>query len=124
MNILNHKKRVIWIEWTTMEFKCHQMNQQNFLILPLKELYHQSIIQKLSLLGHGPHGKQVVDHLLKVYGESGISVFCQQWRRVFVDAVHPRFLAPGWDVNHSGRREFGDFSVYNPSKLSFEATKS
>ncbi|CAM8995710.1 unnamed protein product [Rhodiola kirilowii] len=79
---------------------------------------------KLSLLGHGPHGKQVVDHLLKVYGESGISVFCQQWRRVFVDAVHPRFLAPGWDVNHSGRREFGDFSVYNPSKLSFEATKS
>uniref|UniRef100_A0A7N0TFL9 HRDC domain-containing protein n=1 Tax=Kalanchoe fedtschenkoi TaxID=63787 RepID=A0A7N0TFL9_KALFE len=79
---------------------------------------------KLSLLGHGPHGKQVVDHLLKEYGESGISVFCQQWRRVFVEAVHPRFLAPGWDVKHSGRRDFGEFSVYNPSKRSAEATNS
>lgn len=55
---------------------------------------------KLSLLGHGPHGKQVVDHLLKEYGEDGIRQFCQKWRQVFVEAIHPRFLPAGWDVMH------------------------
>ncbi|XP_054794895.1 protein RRP6-like 3 isoform X1 [Prosopis cineraria] len=69
---------------------------------------------KLSLLGHGPHGKQVVEHLLKEYGEDGIRQFCQRWRQVFVEAVKPRFLPAGWDINHSGRRDFGEFSVYNP----------
>ncbi|XP_052178209.1 protein RRP6-like 3 isoform X2 [Diospyros lotus] len=71
---------------------------------------------KLSLLGHGPHGKQVVDHLLNEFGENGIRQFCQKWRQVFVEAIHPRFLPSGWDVNHSGRRDFGEFSVYNPAK--------
>ncbi|XP_059451789.1 protein RRP6-like 3 isoform X2 [Corylus avellana] len=71
---------------------------------------------KLSLLGHGPHGKQVVDHLQKEYGDDGIRQFCQRWRQVFVEAVHPRFLPAGWDVMHSGRRDFGEFSVYNPAK--------
>ncbi|EPS68035.1 hypothetical protein M569_06735, partial [Genlisea aurea] len=65
-----------------------------------------------SVLGHGPHGKQVVMHLLKEYGENGISEFCRKWRRVFVEALRPRFLPAGWDVMHRGRREFGDFSVY------------
>ncbi|KAK4714187.1 hypothetical protein R3W88_020094 [Solanum pinnatisectum] len=69
---------------------------------------------KLSLLGHGPHGKQVVNHLLKENGEEGIREFCQRWRQVFVEAVHPRFLPAGWDIMHSGRRDFGEFSVYNP----------
>lgn len=55
---------------------------------------------KLSLLGHGPHGKQVVDHLLREYGEEGIRQFCQRWRQVFVAATKPRFLPAGWDVNH------------------------
>ncbi|XP_027346451.1 protein RRP6-like 3 isoform X3 [Abrus precatorius] len=55
---------------------------------------------KLSLLGHGPHGKQVVEHIVKVYGEDGIREFCQRWRQVFVDAVNPRFLPAGWDVKH------------------------
>ncbi|KAM7495211.1 hypothetical protein LguiB_029820 [Lonicera macranthoides] len=71
---------------------------------------------KFSLLGHGPHGKQVVDHLLKEYGEDGIGQFCQRWRLVFVEAIHPRFLPGGWDVKHSGRRDFGEFSIYNPLK--------
>lgn len=70
---------------------------------------------KLSLLGHGPHGKQVVDFLMKVHGEDGVREFCQRWRQVFVEAIHPRFLPAGWDVTHSGRREFGEFSVYNPA---------
>ncbi|XWS34271.1 hypothetical protein CRYUN_Cryun21dG0026400 [Craigia yunnanensis] len=78
--------------------------------IPLK---HNS---KLSLLGHGPHGKQVVDHILNEYGEEGVRQFCQRWRQVFVEAVHPRFLPAGWDVMHSGIREFGEFSVYNPDK--------
>jgi cation-transporting P-type ATPase D len=55
---------------------------------------------KLSLLGHGPHGKQVVDHLQKEYSDDGIRQFCQRWRQVFVEAVHPRFLPAGWDVMH------------------------
>ncbi|XP_030539698.1 protein RRP6-like 3 isoform X1 [Rhodamnia argentea] len=80
---------------------------------------------KLSLLGHGPHGKQVVDHILKEYGEDGIGVFCQRWRQVFVEAINPRFLPAGWDIKHSGRRDFGEFSVYNPIKKALaEAAKS
>ncbi|KAG8642280.1 hypothetical protein MANES_12G066500v8 [Manihot esculenta] len=55
---------------------------------------------KLSLLGHGPHGKQVVEHILQEYGDDGIHQFCQRWRQVFVEAVHPRFLPAGWDVRH------------------------
>ncbi|KAH7862090.1 hypothetical protein Vadar_034668 [Vaccinium darrowii] len=82
-------------------------------------------ISKLSLLGHGPHGKQVVDHLLEEYGEDGIRHFCQKWRQVFVEAINPRFLPAGWDVMHSGRRDFGNFSVYNPAKrASAAAAKS
>ncbi|GAB2256784.1 hypothetical protein Droror1_Dr00022843 [Drosera rotundifolia] len=71
---------------------------------------------KLSLLGHGPHGKQVVEYLLDRYGEDGIRNFCQRWRQVFVDSVHPRYLPAGWDIMHSGRRDFGEYSVYNPAK--------
>ncbi|GJY88043.1 hypothetical protein Tco_0502671 [Tanacetum coccineum] len=70
---------------------------------------------KLSLLGHGPHGTQVVDYLLKEHGEDGIHEFYQRWRLVFVEAINPRFLPAGWDVAHSVRREFGDFSIYNPA---------
>lgn len=55
---------------------------------------------KLSLLGHGPHGRQVVDRILEEQGEVGIRDFCQRWRQVFVEAVHPRFLPGGWDVKH------------------------
>lgn len=55
---------------------------------------------KISLLGHGPHGKQVVEFILKEYGEEGISEFCQRWRQVFVEALHPRFLPAGWNVMH------------------------
>lgn len=56
--------------------------------------------KKLSLLGHGPHGKQVVEHLLNNYGEEGIREFCQRWRQVFVEAIHPRFLPSGWNIKH------------------------
>ncbi|KAM0943790.1 putative ribonuclease D [Dioscorea sansibarensis] len=70
----------------------------------------------VSLLGHGPHGKQVVEYLLNNHGEEGIRNFCQKWRQVFVEAINPRFLPAGWDITHSGRREFGDYSVYNPGK--------
>ncbi|KAL1216978.1 Protein RRP6-like 3 [Cardamine amara subsp. amara] len=71
---------------------------------------------KLSLLGHGPHGKQIVEYLLREHGEDGVRDFCQRWRKVFVDAVHPRHLPGGWNISHSGRRDFGEFSVYNPTK--------
>ncbi|KAL8238234.1 hypothetical protein R6Q59_019315 [Mikania micrantha] len=72
---------------------------------------------------HGPHGKQVVDYLLKNHGENGIQEFCQRWRQVFVESINPRFLPAGWDVAHSGRREFGEFSVYNPANRAFVAAE-
>ncbi|KAM3365736.1 hypothetical protein ACQJBY_015420 [Aegilops geniculata] len=71
--------------------------------------------KKISLLGHGHHGKQVVELLLANGGEEAIHQFCQRWRHVFVEAVHPRYLPSGWNIKHSGRRDFGDFSVYKPS---------
>ncbi|XP_031473178.1 protein RRP6-like 3 isoform X2 [Nymphaea colorata] len=56
--------------------------------------------RKLSLLGHGHHGRRVVEAIMSVEGEDGICEFCQRWRQVFVDAIHPRFLPAGWDVKH------------------------
>lgn len=56
---------------------------------------------KLSLLGHGPHGKQVVEYLLREHGEDGVRDFCQRWRQVFVDTVYPRHFPGGWNVSHS-----------------------
>lgn len=56
--------------------------------------------KKLSLLGHGPHGRQVVDYILKEQGENGVLQFCQRWRQVFIDCIHPRYLPSGWDVMH------------------------
>ncbi|XP_066390870.1 protein RRP6-like 3 isoform X2 [Miscanthus floridulus] len=72
--------------------------------------------KKISLLGHGHHGKQVVELLLSNGGEEAINQFCQRWRQIFVEAVHPRYLPSGWNINHSGRRDFGDFSVYKPPR--------
>lgn len=78
--------------------------------------------KKISLLGHGHHGKQVVELLLANGGEEAIHQFCQRWRQVFVEAVHPRYLPSGWNIKHSGRRDFGDFSVYKPSKKAQSVT--
>ncbi|XP_057792686.1 protein RRP6-like 3 isoform X2 [Salvia miltiorrhiza] len=76
-------------------------NLSNGVTSPLEDkdvsLKHDS---KMSLLGHGPHGKQVVEYLLRERGEDGVREFCQRWRHVFVDALHPRFLPGGWDVKH------------------------
>ncbi|CAM6009797.1 unnamed protein product [Sphagnum balticum] len=73
-------------------------------------------LMKDSLLGHGPHGRQVVNILMAESGDLGIAKFCERWRAVFVESVQPTFLPPGWDISHSGRREFGDFSIYNPER--------
>lgn len=56
--------------------------------------------KKISLLGHGHHGKQVVELLLSNGGEEAINQFCQRWRQIFVEAVHPRYLPCGWNINH------------------------
>ena len=56
--------------------------------------------KKISLLGHGHHGKQVVELLLSNGGEEAINQFCQRWRQIFVEAVHPRYLPSGWNINH------------------------
>ncbi|TKY53185.1 Exonuclease 3'-5' domain-containing protein 2 [Spatholobus suberectus] len=61
---------------------------------------HAYRYSKHPLMGHEPHGKQVVEYFLKEYGEDGIQEFCQRWRQVFVDAVNPRFLPAGWDIKY------------------------
>ncbi|XP_021308048.1 protein RRP6-like 3 isoform X2 [Sorghum bicolor] len=79
--------------------------------------------KKISLLGHGHHGKQVVELLLSNGGEEAINQFCQRWRQIFVEAVHPRYLPSGWNINHSGRRDFGDFSVYKPPRKDAQSAR-
>lgn len=69
--------------------------------------------QREPVLGHGPHGKKVVEMLLEQGGDDAIRAFLRSWRKVFVHALQPAFLPPGWDIHHSGHREFGDHSVYN-----------
>lgn len=79
-------------------------SQQNGLVdgcfMAYDGIAHAKHKPKLSLLGHGPHGKQVVDYLLKEHGEDGVRQFCHRWRQVFVEAVNPRFLPAGWDIMH------------------------
>lgn len=58
------------------------------------------LMHRESLLGHGPHGRQVVDMLIAKSGDDGIRHFCQIWRAVFVDALQPAYLPPGWDISH------------------------
>ncbi|KAL2634406.1 hypothetical protein R1flu_005885 [Riccia fluitans] len=66
-----------------------------------------------SLLGHAVHGRRVVEIIMKQEGEDGIRVFCQQWRTVFVQALQPCFLPPGWDISH---RFFSFvYSSYSPT---------
>jgi len=67
---------------------------------PTARRHSRRSINKESLLGHGPHGKQVVDMIIEKEGDEGIRQFCQLWRTVFVDALQPAFLPPGWDVTH------------------------
>jgi cation-transporting P-type ATPase D len=56
--------------------------------------------QRISLLGHGPHGKKVVEMILQEEGEHGIVRFCQRWRAVFVESLKPTHLPHGWDILH------------------------
>ena len=60
----------------------------------------QNADKKISLLGHGHHGKQVVELLLANGEEEAIHQFCQRWRQVFVEAVRPRYLPSGWNIKH------------------------
>ncbi|CAA6671929.1 unnamed protein product [Spirodela intermedia] len=95
-------------------------------IVASSELHHitsSKRSKKVSLLGHGPHGKQVVEHLLKEQGDNGVLQFCQRWRQVFVDAIRPRFLPSGWDIMHRGWREFGEYSVYSSSHRDVDTIK-
>ncbi|CAH9089268.1 unnamed protein product [Cuscuta europaea] len=105
--------------------RCSTSNAESGSIYTESDIVHSNnnvndsskVHSKVSMLGHGPHGKQVVEFILQENGEEGICEFCQRWRQVFVEAVHPRFLPAGWNIMHSGKRDFGEFSVYNPEKI-------
>ena len=74
----------------------------------------ESRSQRISLLGHGPHGKKVVEMILQEEGEYGIARFCQRWRAVFVESLKPTHLPHGWDILH----RFGSITII----LLFEST--
>lgn len=82
------------------ENRSPQNRQVDYFCTKNHGISHPKHKSKLSLLGHGPHGKQVVDYLLETDGDEGIRQFCQRWRQVFVEAIHPRFLPSGWDIMH------------------------
>lgn len=79
---------------------CESRNPSEASDCALPNFDSKTCMSKVSLLGHGPHGKEVVNYLLQNYGEDGIHSFCQRWREVFVDALHPRYLPVGWDIKH------------------------
>jgi hypothetical protein len=53
-----------------------------------------------AVLGHGQHGRRVVEILEQTGGEDALREFVQEWRACFVEALRPNFLPPAWDVKH------------------------
>jgi hypothetical protein len=53
-----------------------------------------------AVLGHGQHGRRVVETLEQTGGEDALREFVQEWRACFVEALRPSFLPPAWDVKH------------------------
>ncbi|GBG63778.1 hypothetical protein CBR_g39322 [Chara braunii] len=78
--------------------------------------------RKEAVLGHGHHGKKVVEMLIRQGGDDALRHFVRRWREVFVESLKPKFLPSAWDIKHSGRREFGEYSVYNPERKNINRT--
>lgn len=53
-----------------------------------------------AVLGHGQHGRRVVEILEETGGEDALREFVQEWRACFVEALRPTYLPPAWDVKH------------------------
>lgn len=66
-------------------------------------------------LGHGWHGRAVVEAGLARGGLGELAALCARFRKSFVDALQPKHLPPGWEVNHKAPRAFGEYSVYSAS---------
>ncbi|GAB4817041.1 hypothetical protein N2152v2_004087 [Parachlorella kessleri] len=62
--------------------------------------------------GHLWHGQQTVELIAAESGDAGLMQLCQRFRQAFVDALRPQHLPPGWQVDHTAARDFGDFSIY------------
>ncbi|KAK9822142.1 hypothetical protein WJX74_010568 [Apatococcus lobatus] len=61
---------------------------------------------------HMLHGKLVVAACQERAGVDGISQLATRFRTAFVQALHPAFLPPAWEIDHSAQREFGSYSKY------------
>uniref|UniRef100_A0A7S1SY78 3'-5' exonuclease domain-containing protein n=1 Tax=Tetraselmis chuii TaxID=63592 RepID=A0A7S1SY78_9CHLO len=62
--------------------------------------------------GHGWHGSRVVARILEKGGEEELLDLIRRFRERFVERLSPRFMPPGWEVDHSAAREFGKHSIY------------
>ncbi|BDA45050.1 probable exosome component 10 at N-terminal half [Coccomyxa sp. Obi] len=65
--------------------------------------------------GHQWHGRKVVEAVLERGGEEELCTLMARFRQCFVDALHPQHLSPSWQIDHSAKRAFGDYSVYSTS---------
>jgi len=69
----------------------------------------------LGHMSHAWHGLRVVEAAAAQGGEAEIAALCARFRKVFVDALQPRYLPVGWEVDHKAPRAFGPHSVYAPA---------
>ncbi|KAK9908142.1 hypothetical protein WJX75_003265 [Coccomyxa subellipsoidea] len=70
--------------------------------------------------GHQWHGRKVVEAVLAKGGEEELCELMARFRQCFVDALHPQHLSPSWQIDHSAKRAFGDFSVYSSQQAAHE----
>eukprot|EP00873_Tetraselmis_striata_P010402 jgi/Tetstr1/430666/TSEL_020459.t1 len=62
--------------------------------------------------GHGWHGSRVVAVILEAGGDEQLLALIRRFRARFVERLAPRFMPPGWEVEHAATRAFGMHSVY------------
>ena len=62
-----------------------------------------------------PHGEKVVKAILKTCEGNDytpLEDFIRMWRQHFVDALKPKYLPRGWNVEHKMQRSFGEHSIF------------
>jgi hypothetical protein len=64
-------------------------------------------------MGHSWHGQQVVQVALERGGDDALSALCSRFRQAFIDSLNPKYLPPGWKVDHTAPRSFGEHSIFN-----------
>uniref|UniRef100_A0A7R9V667 HRDC domain-containing protein n=1 Tax=Chlamydomonas euryale TaxID=1486919 RepID=A0A7R9V667_9CHLO len=62
--------------------------------------------------GHWWHGSKVVDAVQQQGGDEALDNLIRRFRSAFLEHCQPKFLPQAWTIDHTVRRQFGDFSIY------------